>query len=564
MAGALLIAACGGGGTDPDQSGCTGRCLQTPMALSVAEVQQVISQAAQEAQARGAPATIAVADRVGNVLAVFRMTGAPVTVTISSGRGVTGGLEGANGIPSELAAISKAITGAYLSSEGNAFTTRTASQIVQEHFNPREANAAGGPLFGVQFSSLTCSDVVRVSAGVGAGPKGSPLGLSADPGGLPLYKGGVVVGGVGVLSDGAYGLDLDVFDVEQSADELIAVAGSRGFDAPANRRAERMTVDGRSLRYVDSEALAANPATAPAFPSLPGTLVDVPGFFSPPVVAAGTAYGTTASGYRADTSGAFAGLDVFVLDDGAGNPRFAPVAGTDGLLTQAEVRSVLAEAIRVADHTRAQIRLPLGSTAQVSVAVVDTNGAVLGIVRKPDAPIFGTDVAVQKARTALLFSSPSTAADMAALPAAAPYAAAMRALIPNALANGMAYSTRAVGNLSRPLLPDGLNGSGPGPLSKPLSNWSPFSTGLQLDLVESRLRANLPAPAAGDCTALPRARNGIQIFPGGVPIFRGGVLVGERRDLDVPAQAATGHLRERVGRLVTVARSDRAQGRSTW
>ena len=41
------------------------------------------------------------------------------------------------------AAIAKAVTGAYLSSEGNAFSTRTASQIVQEHFNPREELSAG-------------------------------------------------------------------------------------------------------------------------------------------------------------------------------------------------------------------------------------------------------------------------------------------------------------------------------------------------------------------------------------------------------------------------------------
>jgi uncharacterized protein GlcG (DUF336 family) len=526
MAAAALLAACGGGSSD-DASGCAGRCfIQAPMALSVADVQQVVSQAAQEAQARGAPATVAVVDRVGNVLAVFRMTGAAPAFTISSGRGVSGGLEGVSGVPSELAAISKAITGAYLSSEGNAFTSRTASQVVQEHFNPREGNSPSGPLFGVQFSSLTCSDVVRVSSGTGAGPKGSPLGLSADPGGLPLYKSGVVVGGVGVLSDGLYGLDLDVFDVDQSADELIAVAGARGFDAPANRRADRITVDGRSLRYVDSEALVANPGSAPAFASLPGALLNVPGFFSPPVVSPGTAYGTNASGYRADSSAAFAGLDVFVLDDGAGNPRFPPTAGSDGLLSQAEVTALLAEAIRVANRARGQIRLPLGSTAQVSVAVVDTSGAVLGLVRKPDAPIFGTDVAVQKARTALLFSHPNSAADLAALPAAAPYAAGLQSLIPGALGSGIAYSSRALGNLARPFLPDGLLGSGPGPLSKPIASWSPFSTGLALDLVATRLLANLPVPAPGDCTALPRARNGIQIFPGSVPIFRGATLVG--------------------------------------
>ena len=520
IAAAALLAACAGGEGDSDaqSAGCTGACFrQAPSALTVAEVEQIVSQAAHEAQARAAPATIAVVDRVGNVLAVFRMAGAAATFTISSGRGVSGGLEGASGVSAELGAISKAMTGAYLSSEGNAFSTRTASQIVQEHFNPREGNSPSGPLFGVQFSSLTCSDVVRVSSGVVAGPKGSPLGLAADPGGLPLYKGGVVVGGVGVLADGSYGLDLDVFDIDQSADELIAVAGARGFDAPANRRADRLAVDGRSLRYVDSESLASNPASAPSFASLPGALVSVPGFFSPPV-AAGSVYGTSASGYRADSSGTFAGLDVFVLDDGAGNARFPPIAGTDGLLTQLEVRTVLAEAMRVANHTRAQIRLPLGATAQVSVAVVDTSGAVLGVVRTPDAPIFGTDVAVQKARTALLFSHPATAADMAALPVAAPYA--------SAVISGIAYSTRAVGNLARPFLPDGINGSAPGPLAKPFASWSPFATGLQLDLVQSRLLSNLPAPAPGDCAALPRARNGIQIFPGGVPVYRGGTLVG--------------------------------------
>jgi uncharacterized protein GlcG (DUF336 family) len=493
-----------------------------------------------EAQARGALATIAVVDRVGNVLAVFSMTGAAPTFTITSARGVSGGLENVSILPSELAAIAKAITGAYLSSEGNAFSSRTAGQIVQENFNPRETNSPGGPLFGVQFSSLTCSDVVMVSPGVDAGPKGSPLGLSADPGGLPLYKGGSVVGGVGVISDGIYGIDLDIFDVDQNADELIAVAGARGFDAPANRRADRITADGRTLRFVDSENLLANPATAAAFD--PGGLVDVPGFFSPAVVVAGTAFGTPASGVRPDTSPAFAGLNAFVLVDNGGTPRFPPVAGTDGLLTQAEVTAILAEAIRVANRLRAQIRQPLGSPAQVSISVVDTSGALLGLVRTPDAPVFGTDVSVQKARTALLFSHPNGAADLAAAPAAnyvsppatspiGTYVANMQALIPGALTDGIAYSNRAVGNLARPFFPDGINGRGPGPLSKPFASWSPFSTGLSLDLVHDRLVGNLLAPpgagaGAGNCTALARARNGIQIFPGSVPIFRAGTLVG--------------------------------------
>ena len=39
--------------------------------LTVADVQDVIARAVAEAQARNAPATIAVVDRVGNVLGVF-------------------------------------------------------------------------------------------------------------------------------------------------------------------------------------------------------------------------------------------------------------------------------------------------------------------------------------------------------------------------------------------------------------------------------------------------------------------------------------------------------------
>ena len=54
--------------------------------LTVADVQQVIAQAVGEAQARGNLATIAVSDRVGNILAVFQMTGAAATFNITSNR----------------------------------------------------------------------------------------------------------------------------------------------------------------------------------------------------------------------------------------------------------------------------------------------------------------------------------------------------------------------------------------------------------------------------------------------------------------------------------------------
>ena len=551
LVGALLVltlVGCGGGkggdggptlaaGAAGTPAGCAGDCAAaTPTALTVAEVNRILSQAVQEAQARGAAGTIAVVDRSGNVLGVFKMTGAAATFTISGGRGVVGGLEGVNIVPSEYAAISKAITGAYLSSEGNAFSTRTASQIVQENFNPGEVNSPGGPLFGVQFSSLSCSDVVNTAVST-AGPRPSPLGLAADPGGLPLYKNGIVVGGIGVIADGVYGLDLNINDVDQDLDELVAVAGARGFDAPVNRRGDHITADGRTFRYLDSEAIVSNPAAAPAAPT-GGALLTVPAYKAASAVTAGVAFSTNASGFRLDAATPeFAGLGAYVLDNGAGANRFPPIAGTDALLTAAEVKRILAEAIKIANRARAQIRQPLGTHAQVTISVVDTNAAILGVIRTPDAPVFGTDVAIQKARSALLFSSVSAGALNAVVPGPlAPlvqgtpistYVTAMQALIPGALTNGVAYSNRAIGNLARPFLPDGINANGPGPLSKPLAQWSPFADGMQLDLVRDKVVTNIIAGAnMGPCSAVPAVANGIQIFPGAVPIYRGATLVG--------------------------------------
>ena len=144
--------------------------------LTPGEVHCIINQALEVAERQGEPElTVAVSDRVGNVLAVYRTGtangGDGATVTITSGRGVTGGLEGISAPLSAQAAIAKAVTGAYLSSSGNAFSTRTAGFIVQEHFAPRIGNTPGGPLFGVQFSQLPCGDLVSKGSAMGVGPR---------------------------------------------------------------------------------------------------------------------------------------------------------------------------------------------------------------------------------------------------------------------------------------------------------------------------------------------------------------------------------------------------------
>jgi len=515
-------------------------------ALTAAEVGQIIAQAANEAQQRASPATIAVVDRVGNVLGVFQMNGAPATALVSSFRNVGTGLEGAN-VPSTLAAIAKAITGAYLSSGGNAFTTRTASQIVQEHFNPGETGQPSGPLFGVQFSQLPCSDFsVRFVAGnvnQNIGPKRSPLGLAADPGGLPLYKNGQAVGGVGVMADGRYGLDARIVDFDNDLDEAIAIAGTSGFAAPVDIRANRITVDGKTLRFTDrpSEQLVSDPASAPGFGAVNGTLgalQPVTGY-TPAALSAGQAFGAAGSGIREDTSGTFGTVRAFIFVDGNDQNRFAPRAATDGGLTQAEVTQLLGEALTVAYRGRAQIRRPLNSFIQVTISVVDTNGAILGMARTPDAPVFGADVSLQKARTAAFFTNPSAGAELSGSGFDSYVQATRVALGSNALANGVALSDRAVGNIARPFFPDGNVGGGGGPLSRPFPQWSPFSTGLQLDMVAGNIVQHLTftqnaGADTGTCTPLPprmatgasRIANGIQIFPGAVPLFKSGLLVG--------------------------------------
>jgi uncharacterized protein GlcG (DUF336 family) len=522
--------------------------------LSAADVQQVVANAVAEATARGLPANIAVVDRVGNVLAVFAMNGANQRLLVPPGpNGSTHDLQGVDVQGAVAGAIAKAVTGAYLSSAGNAFSTRTASMIVQQHFPPSTATVGleSGPLFGVQFSSLPCSDLSTRFGAVGPaafiGPKRSPLGLAADPGGFPLYRNGVLIGGVGIMADGLYGFDPEVRDVDGDPEEAIALAATRGYEAPLEIRADRVSVDGTLLRYSDAEPGDFASAAVQPFAAINGTagsLVSVGGYYDATGgVLAGAAYGSEASGVRAANAAEFANTDAFVLTDGAGSNRFPIRGGTEtGIqpLAASDVRALLEEAFTIMTAARAQIRRPLDSRAQVTISVVDTNGAVLGIVRSPDAPIFGIDVSLQKARTAMFFSHPAAETQLLANPDAdvRGFVAAERAFFGSfaAFSGQTAWTARAIGNVHRPYFPDGEVGRPPGPFSRAIAEFNPFSTGLQSALIEGDVRAHVGFILGGGAdvpqqcgSAAPgpnRTANGIQIFPGGVPIYRNGTLVG--------------------------------------
>jgi uncharacterized protein GlcG (DUF336 family) len=540
IAAAMVLAALAPASANP---------LPRPEFLTAANVTRILQQAVVAARASGTPANIAVVDRVGNVLAVYAMNGAPAGAVVSAGRPTSPprGLVGLT-LPAAGAALAKAITGAYLSSAGNAFTTRTASQIIQENFNPLSSGLEGGPLFGVQLSQLPCSDLsVRfatnnttlpgvISATIG--PKRSPAGFAADPGGLPLYKDGVLVGGVGILADGVYGLVRDK-NADGGVDESIALAATTGFGPPESIKANRIYVDGRQLTFSNAGALGAEQLANSSSVNLAaaGSFAAVPGYYAGSGPLAGQAFGFGQSGILPDASGIFGTRPAYILADEAGVNRFPPIAGTR--LSAPEVAQLLRSALGVALQSRAQIRQPLGSFVEVTISVVDVDGTILGIVRTPDAPVFGTDVSLQKARSTAFFSSPSAFNILPTLPPSpqgilpGTYFRIMQRFTGLPLGGAFAFSARGVGNLARPFYPDGVNGRRQGPLSRPFPQWSPFNTGLQFDLIFGDVFEHLkfvindpPGSVDTDASCVPRLQNGLQIFSGGVPIFRGNTIVG--------------------------------------
>jgi uncharacterized protein GlcG (DUF336 family) len=154
---------------------------------------------------------------------------------------------------------------------------------------------------------------------------------------------------------------------------------------------------------------------------------------------------------------------------------------------------------------------------------------VLGIFSTIDAPIFGFDVCVQKARTAAFFSKASAAGQLRGRGMGRYVDAANRDGVK--LDGSVAFTDRAEGFLERPFFPDGINDTENGPFSVPIEDFSPFNDGLQLDLllgINGAIGRFLSSGSfsPGDCTGISSLANGIQIFPGSVPLYKNGRLVG--------------------------------------
>ncbi|HEU4394051.1 MAG TPA: heme-binding protein, partial [Planctomycetota bacterium] len=318
-------------------------------------------------------------------------------------------------------------------------------------------------------------------------PEGAQARVRGELGGVGLYKGGLRVGGLGIDDGGdnrltiptdailgiqqEYRLTFDNFRRGKRL-EILAHSAARNFLVPKANSAVTINLDGIRLPFGGS-------ARRPGGP-IPPVVVGVDGNFDPdyPLVDASTLASRFVPLTVNPPPGAPANSQAFT---GSRPAAFPIIAGTDGFLTAAEVERILWQGARQANITRAAIRRPIGRAMQCWISVVDTAGEVLGVYRTPDATLFSYDVSVQKARTAVLFSDDQGA-----------------------------WSSRGLGQFCQRFYPAGQQQS---PYTGPLYQ-------LQDGITVGLLTGELGAPADG------RFRNGITIFPGGVPIYRNGQLIG--------------------------------------
>ena len=167
---------------------------------------------------------ISVTDLQGNVLGLYRMPDSTVfsiDVAVAKARNVVY-FSGPNADARDLGGVPP----------GTAFTNRTIGFGGQPLFPSGILNSTPGPFFDVYQFDLAnpCTQ--------GRQPKNAnQSGIVFFPGSAPLYKGGNLVGGLGVSGDG----------VEQ--DDYVTAAGAQGFEAPPEKRADQTIIRGVRLPY---------------------------------------------------------------------------------------------------------------------------------------------------------------------------------------------------------------------------------------------------------------------------------------------------------------------------
>jgi uncharacterized protein GlcG (DUF336 family) len=394
---------------------------------------------------------IAVVDRAGRILAVYRKPAAPALATGNFGVQVD---------VNELA-VSLARTGAFFSNDQAPLSSRTVRFISGIHFPPGVKDASNAALYGIENTNRGCTLSTNFIAGQSVPPARSisgatpSLGVATgkadvndsdpnamNPGGVPLFRNGSLIGGIGVAG------------VPSVVAEYAAYAAATSNEfGPTPAAPGVVFIDGVALPFV-------NQTTIPAG------------------VGAGSFTGSFLLGPTASPGSPPEGMLV------------APVAGPLGGLSASEVTQIINNAITTANATRAVIRLPIGSSARMAIAVTDLDGTIIGLYRMADGTVFSIDVAATKARNVVYFSSGArTAADL------------------TGVSLGTAVTNRTIGYGAQPFFPPGIDGSAPGP----------FFNIYQRDVAN---------PCTQGFQVAGPNQSGVVFFPGSVPLYRNGVLAG--------------------------------------
>jgi uncharacterized protein GlcG (DUF336 family) len=455
LALAMIIVGCGGGSI----ATITPPPVTAVQALQVADVQNIVQAAVNSVNA---DMTVAVVDRAGFVLGVFRTQNAP-----STANGNFGQLQDANEV-----AIALARTSAFFSNDQAPLSSRTVRFISGIHFPPGVMNQPPADLYGIENTNRGCTLIndptfqsknppsLALGGGFGLGVLTGKADVNdsnataVNPGGVPIFYKNVVVGGIGVVTTSS---NLNVAEYAAFAGATTARNGPTDTFGPTPSAPGVVFIGGIALPFVDQ-------TTRPA------------GFSAGPVAGAGS-YLVAASNSQ-------------------GQPPegdlIPPAAGPLGGLSATDVTQILNNGEATANTTRAAIRLPLGSKAKMVIAVADLDGTIIGLRRMQDSTVFSIDVAATKARNMVYFNSAArTATDLNGVPI------------------GTAVTNRTISFGAQPLYPPGIDGSTTGP----------FFNLFTMDLANPCTQGLQSGPANAN-------KSGIVFFPGSAGLYRNGTLIG--------------------------------------
>ncbi len=453
---ALLLLGCGGGSSSAPTPPPP---VATVQPLQVADVQNIVQAAVNSVNV---DVVVAVVDRAGFVLGVFRTQNAPATAIGNFGQSLD-----ANDV-----AVALARTGAFFSNDQAPLSSRTVRFISGIHFPPGVTNAPPADLYGIENTNRGCTLVnsaafqsqippsLALNGGFGPGVltgKADVMDsnpLAVNPGGVPIFYQNVVVGGIGVVTSSS---DLNVA-------EYAAFVGST------------------TQRTRPTDSFGPTPA-APGVVFIGGVALP---FVTQTLLPSGVSVGPIAG------TGSYFVAPANSVGQPPDGDLITPTAGPLGGLSAMDVQTILGNAEATANATRAAIRLPIGARARMAIAVADLDGTMIGLRRMQDSTVFSIDVAASKARNMVYFnSSARTAADL------------------NQVPMGTAVTNRTISFGSQPFFPPGIDGSPAGPF---------FNLYLQ-DVANPCTQGMQAGPANVN-------KSGIVFFPGSAGLYRNGVLVG--------------------------------------